>query len=259
MQIIDLDQKNLNSYFLCLEDWSDEIKEAGNHKELWYGKMKDKGLRVKLAVDDNGQAGGMIQYLPIELSTTDGKDLYFVNCIWVHGYKQGRGNFQKAGMGQALLKAAEDDVRSLGAKGIAAWGLMLPFWMKAAWYKKHGYKKADRNGISLLVWKPFANDAQPPKWIKQKAKPQKKPGVVTVTSFINGWCPAQNLTHERAKRAAGELGGKVIFETVDTLDRKIFLQWGISDGLFIDGKQANTGPPPSYQKIRRMIENKVKN
>ena len=64
MQIIDLDQKNLNSYFLCLEDWSDEIKEAGNHKEKWYGKMNDKGLRVKLAVDDNGQAGGMIQICP---------------------------------------------------------------------------------------------------------------------------------------------------------------------------------------------------
>ncbi len=78
--------------------------------------MKDKGLRVKLAVDDNGQAGGMIQYLPIEHSTADGQGLYFINCIWVHGYKQGRGNFQKAGMGEALLKAAEEDVRSLGAK-----------------------------------------------------------------------------------------------------------------------------------------------
>ena len=257
MKIIDLNQENLKSYFLCLEDWSDEIKEAGNHKEQWYGKMKDKGLMVKLAVDDNGVTGGMIQYLPIEHSTADGQGLYFINCIWVHGYKKGRGNFQKAGMGQALLKAAEEDVRRLGAKGLAAWGLILPFWMKAAWYKKHGYKKADRDGISQLVWKPFAADAQPPKWIKQKAKPQKRPGVLTVTSFINGWCPAQNLTHERAKRAALEFGDEVVFNTVDTFDRQNFLKWGIFDALFIDDKKVNTGPPPSYEKIRKMIENKV--
>ncbi len=258
MKIKDLESSDLPSYFLCLEDWSDQIKEAGNHKEIWYGKMKDQGLRVKLAVDDNGVAGGMIQYMPIEYSTAEGKDLYFVNCIWVHGYKQGRGNFQKAGMGQALLKAAEEDVRALGAKGLAAWGLILPFWMKAAWYKKHGYKKADRDGISQLVWKPFSDDATAPKWIKQKARPRKKPGVVTVTSFINGWCPAQNLTHERARRAASEFGGKVVFETVDTFDRQNFLKWGISDGLFIDGKQVNTGPPPSFEKIRKIIEARVK-
>ena len=257
MQIIDLDQKNLSSYFLCLEDWSDEIKEAGYHKEKWYGKMKDKGLRVKLAVDDNGQAGGMIQYLPIERSTADGQGLYFINCIWVHGYKQGRGNFQKAGMGETLLKAAEEDVRSLGASGIAAWGVILPFWMRSAWFKKHGYKKADRDGISLLVWKPFNDEVAAPKWIKQKAKPQKRSGVVTVTSFINGWCPAQNLIHERAKRAAAEFGDKVVFNKVDTFDRTIFLQWGISDAFFIDDKKVNTGPPPSYEKIRKLIENKV--
>lgn len=258
MKIRDMESFDLPSYCLCLEDWSDQIKEAGNHKEIWYGKMKDKGLRVKLAVDDKGVVGGMIQYLPIENSTAEGKDLYFVNCIWVHGYKQGRGNFQKAGMGQALLQAAEEDVRSLGAKGLAAWGLILPFWMKASWFKKHGYKKADRDGISLLVWKPFNRDALAPKWIKQKAKPQKKTGVVTVTSFINGWCPAQNLTHERAKRAAAEFGDKVVFEIIDTFDRNNFLKWGISDALFIDDKQVNTGPPPSYEKIRKIIASRVK-
>ena len=47
MEVIDLTEKYAEKYFLCLEDWSDEIKEAGNHKELWFNKMKEKGLRVK--------------------------------------------------------------------------------------------------------------------------------------------------------------------------------------------------------------------
>jgi hypothetical protein len=34
------------------------MKEAGNHKQEWYGQMKDKGLRAKLALDENETAGG---------------------------------------------------------------------------------------------------------------------------------------------------------------------------------------------------------
>ena len=71
------------------------MKEAGNHKEIWYNQVKDKGLGAKLAIDDRGEVGGMIQYMPIEQTHVHGKDLHFVYCIWVHGYKKGRGNFQK--------------------------------------------------------------------------------------------------------------------------------------------------------------------
>ena len=48
-------------YCLCLEDWSPEMREAGDHKRAWYERMKGKGLRVKLALDEAGTVGGMIQ------------------------------------------------------------------------------------------------------------------------------------------------------------------------------------------------------
>ena len=106
--------------------------------------MKDKGLGVKLALDDKGNIGGMIQYIPIEYSFVEGKDMYFILCIWVHGHKHGRGDFRKKGMGKALIKAAEEDVRTKGAKGIVAWGLSIPVFMRASWFKKQGYKKIDK-------------------------------------------------------------------------------------------------------------------
>ena len=77
----------------------------------------------------------------------EGKELYFKNCIWVHGHKQGRGNFQKKGMGRALLQTAEDDVKAMGVKGTMAWGISLPFWMKASWFRKQGYTKVDKQGF----------------------------------------------------------------------------------------------------------------
>jgi N-acetylglutamate synthase-like GNAT family acetyltransferase len=257
MKVIDLTDENKNLYFVCLEDWSEEIKEAGNHKELWFDRMKDKGLGVKLVLDDSGQVGGMIQYIPVELSPAEGKDLYFINCIWVHGHKKGRGNFQKKGMGKALLKAAEEDAKTKGAKGMVAWGVALPFWMKASWFRKRGYKKVDKQGMQVLLWKQFDENAAPPGWIKEKKKPETIPGKVTATAFLNGWCPAMNMVFERAKRAASEIGDTVVFQEMDTRDREIFLEWGISDALFIDGKQVRTGPPPSYEKIKKKIEKRV--
>ncbi|MEK6656672.1 MAG: hypothetical protein AABY58_04450 [Nitrospirota bacterium] len=50
MKTIDLNDNLKPLYFVCLEDWSEEIKEAENHKEVWYNKVKDKGLRVKFAL-----------------------------------------------------------------------------------------------------------------------------------------------------------------------------------------------------------------
>jgi GNAT superfamily N-acetyltransferase len=260
MKVIDLTEEHKSSYFVCLEDWSEELKQAGNRKAQWYDKMKDNGLRVKLAVDDNGVAGGMIQYFPIEYSWVEGKDLYFIGCIWVHGYKKGRGNFRGKGMGKAMLKAAEEDVKALGAKGLVAWGIPLPVWMKASWYKKQGFVAVDQKGFlgEVLLWKSFSDDAVPPRWIEQKKKPEKKPGKVTVTCINNGWCPAQNLACERTKLAAAEFGNQVEVVEVDTFDRNTFREWGVSDSIYIDKSKLGTGPPPSKEKIRNTIRKKIK-
>lgn len=258
MLIKDLSEEHQNIYFCCLEDWSEEMKEAGDHKEKWYEFMKEKSLRVKLAIKDE-KVCGMIQYLPVENSFIEGKDLYFIHCVWVHGYKKkGIGNYQKQGIGKALLQAAEEDTKTLGAKGIAAWGLALPFWMKASWFKKQGYKKVDKESMQVLLWKPFTLDANPPKWIREKKKPGKSEGKVNVTAFTNGWCPAMNITFERTKRAAEELGEKVEFNEIHTHKPEVFNEWGISDAIYIDGKQFKYGPPPSYKKVKKKIAKSIK-
>ena len=258
MQIVSLSPEYEGLYCLCLEDWSDEIKEGGDHKAKWLAKMRDRGLRVKLALDDAGRVGGMIQYVPIEESFVDGQGLYVILCIWVHGHKQGRGNFQKKGMGAALLEAAEKDARELGAKGMAAWGMAIPVFMRASWFKKHGYKKADSQGMQILLWKPFVETSAPPRWIREKKKPAPVPGQVTVTALHNGWCPGMNMAFERARRAAGEHGEKVEFKAIDTFDRGVFREWGEADAIFVDGQSIRMGPPPSNDKIKKTIARRVK-
>ncbi len=258
MRITDLTAEHQPLYFVCLEDWSAEMKEAGDHKARWYQAMKDQGLRLKLALDDSGRVGGMIEYMPIEHAFAEGSGLYFVNCIWVHGHKKGRGNFQKRGMGKALLQAAEEDVKARGAKGLAAWGISLPFWMRAAWFKKQGYQKADSDKGMILLWKPFTADALPPRWIRKKYVPELVAGKVKITAFLHGQCPAMNRVYERAHRAAVEFGDRVEFQTIGTEHKETMLSYGEKDAVYIDGKKLRMGPPPGYEKIKRKIAKRVK-
>ncbi len=219
--------------------------------------MRDRGLRVKLALGADDRPIGMIQYLPIEHSLAVGTDLYMILCIWVHGHKEGAGNRQGGGVGRALLAAAERDTRELGAKGIVAWGVLLPFWMKAGWFKKHGYRQADRIGTRALMWKPFTETAVPPRWIEQGPKPDRIEGKVAVTAFVNGWCPASNIVYERARKAADALGDDVVFESFDTLEQSAMISCGQSDCVYLDGQTLQKGPPPSYDRIFKKMAKRV--
>lgn len=258
MKIIDISPENEHLFFCCLEEWSDEMKEAGDHKQKWYEYMKDKGLRVKFALDDNNVIGGMIQYVPIEHSMFEGRDLYVVLCIWIHGHKKGRGDYRNKGMGTALLKATEDDCRQMGTNGLVTWGLLIPVFMRASWFKRQGYYVIDKNGFMRLLWKPFTENAIPPRFMKPKKLPEKGTEKVNVTLLRNGWCPAQSVACERALRAANEFSGKVSIQEYDTKNRETVSEWGIHEGLYIDGKEVRTGPPTSYVKIRNKIAGRVK-
>ncbi|MFH0756846.1 MAG: GNAT family N-acetyltransferase [Bacteroidota bacterium] len=200
----------------------------------------------------------MIQYAPIEHSWVEGEDLYFVYCIWVHGHKKGRGDLRKKGVGKALLRAAEEDVKRLQSNGLVVWGLLLPFFMRAGWFRKQGYRKVDRNGISVLLWKTFSEEARPPRWIRAKKKPERIPGKVVVTALANGWCSGTNGMIERAKKICNELGDKVVFREIDMSSREAVREWGLSDGLFVDNRNIYKGPPLPYEKIRKTIEKEVR-
>jgi GNAT superfamily N-acetyltransferase len=257
MDVIDLTPEHHDLFACCLEDWSEDAKEGAPRRAAWVERRLGQGLRAKLAVND-GVIGGMIQYLPVERSWVGGEGLYMVPCTWVHGHEQGRGDQRRKGMGSALLEAAEADARALGATGLAAWGLVIPVWMRASWYRKHGFRRVDRQGLAGLVWKPFTADARPPHWLPAfRRLPEPVPGKVQVTAFTSGWCMAMNMGIERAKRAAAQFPDLVDWREIDTSDRDAAAAWGAADALYVDGKAVTLGPPPSYEKVHRRIARRV--
>lgn len=259
MKIVDINDNYYPTYACCFEEWSEEMVTAGEHKRIWYDYMKDRGLGVKLAIDDDSKVCGMIQYLPAEYSFIEGDGLYLIACIWVYGYDdKGIGNRQNKGIGTALLQAAENELIKNGVKGIAAWGLSQPFWMPASFYKKQGYQTADRSGIQELVWKAFAKEAKPPRWLKMQKIPQKEEGKVLITAFVSGWCTAINVGFENFRKAAEELGDKVEFRPIITLNTDTISEWGVTDAIFIDDQEVVLGPPPSYEETLKMLLDRLK-
>ena len=39
---------------------------------------------------------------------------------------------------------------------------------------------------------------------------------------------------------------------------EILLEWSFSNALFLDGKEIRIGPAPSYEKVKRLIEKRVR-
>lgn len=257
--IIDLAPRHERLFASCLEDRLPEAAEAGDLRACWVAKMRPRGLRAKLAVDERDVPVGMIQYVPASETLLDADPrAWFVYCVWVTRYRDDRGDHQRRGIGTGLLAAAEEDVRARGGSGLAAWGLVLPFWMKASWFRRHGYERVDRVGIAGLMWKPLEPGAAPPRWVRRRRTPEAVPGQVTVTSFLHGHCRAANVAHERARRACAELGAPLVYRVIDTTDLEVARSWGLLDALFVDGEEIRVGPPPSYDHLRKLLARRVR-
>ena len=255
MEIVDLGPEHEEVFYCCLKPEDRVFAEGVPMKRDWLYRHGGEGVRVKLAIDDDGAVAGMVQYVPRPLAPfVVGDDgIWVIHCIWVHLYESAIGDRGGKGMGTALLQAAEEDMRSLGARGVAAWGLTFPEWMNVPWFERHGYARVDEQGVLGLAFKAFDPDVDDPRWLEERRRPGPIPGKVRVSSFVIGWCTSGNLNHTWAQRASDELGEDVVFETYDTSDPSVVAEWGISSGILVDGAQLVIDGSETYEKVRDLI------
>jgi hypothetical protein len=123
MKIIDLADEHKGIFASCLEDWSDDVREAGDRRACWIDRFLAKGLRAKLAVDERGVIGGMVQYLPIGTPRRRAG-----SPIRASGSTAQAGTQQLPGARHgwpALSRGRRGGRPGRGAKGMASWGLWL--------------------------------------------------------------------------------------------------------------------------------------
>ena len=243
--VVDLTKETEATFFRCLHDEEPQDPRVTALRRKWHEQHKDKGLREKVLLLDTGDVGGLCQYIPIEHSPFLGSDLMAILCIWVHGYDHLVGNQQKRGFGRLLLEAIEADAREAGMKGVAAWGKDFPYWNPVSFYEHMGYVRADTEGMTVLVWKPFLADAEPPKLMRLKHPPTAGDRKVDVTVFISGWCGAGCECSVSARDAVQGIEDIVDYKEVHTSDRETQLEYGLGlEGIYLDGKPFRPDGPP---------------
>jgi hypothetical protein len=82
---------------------------------------------------------------------------------------------------------------------------------------------------------------------------------------VGSWFPAvgrdretvRALFEHRFRRVSAEHGDKVVFNEVSTLAKGAMLAHCQKDAVFIDGKELSPGPPPTEEKVRRILAKRV--
>jgi GNAT superfamily N-acetyltransferase len=252
-RIEDLSSETEGTFFRCLHDERPENSEVTLIRRNWYRRHRDLGLRTRVLVTDADEVAGLCQYLPIEHSHYLGRDLMAILCIWVHGYEYHLGNRQGKGYGRMMLESIEKDAGRSGFKGVAVWGKDYPDWNPVSFYEHMGYARADSMDNDVLVWKSFRGEGEPPRFLRQRKRGPVLPDRITIVSLFTGWCGGCSFNLE-AREAAKELQDLVDYIEVDTSVRKNMLEWGISDGILLDGEPyRNDGPPFTREDLKRDI------
>jgi len=249
MKIVEIDKATEGTFFRCLHDEETDNPQVSGLRRDWYAKTKPEGLRAKVLIDDNGDIVGLCQYLPIEHSPFEGKDLLAILCIWVHGYEHLVGNQQGKGYGRLFLEHIEEDASKSGKKGIVVWGKDFPYWNPISFYEHMGYSRVDKQGFDVLVWKIWDRPVEVPK-IRRLTPPKPGPGEkVVVTALKACWCSDWINEFLMAQEALKGIEDIADYSVIDISSTPM-----LGSVLYLDDKPYKPdGPPSTVDELRQDI------
>jgi hypothetical protein len=132
-----------------------------------------------------------------------------------------------------MLDQIEQDALSRGFKGVVAWAMDWD-WNPVSFYEHMGYTRVDQEDKVVVVWKPFCEDAEPPRLLRLDRLPDTESARVSVVVADNPWC----LNY--GKRTTARAAIKGIEQLVDytevgpPCDGRI-IHLGHVGGVFLDG------------------------
>jgi GNAT superfamily N-acetyltransferase len=262
IEIKDMDESSEYYASTCTHvNESEETDRNAKRRLDWLKNMHGKGLRVKVVYVD-GEISGFLNMMPIEHSPMGplGNDLMMVQCLYVPK------EFKGKGAGRALMEAAEEEARRQGKKGLVTYGYRWDFWfMPASFLEKHGFEPVDSRKIDfegesedvqemVLLWKPFDDTAQEPRFPESKYEFKPVPGKVVVDLFWDISCQTTNIEGERVVEVAEEFGDKVVLNEYPTHDHDVFMKYQKHRGIFINGKEIGWGHEAPKEGVREAIQ-----
>ncbi len=254
MQVIDLTDEHMYFVTRCTHDdeTNEDSEKVAPVRETWLRENLDKGLRVKVAVD-NGKPVGFAHCLPIELGAwgMSGTDIMTVPCLtlkysYVYGRKKG------SGYGRALIEAVEAEAVKT-KKGVAIPAYDNAFWfMPASFFEKLGYHRVAQNRDAVIMLKEFET-VEPPVMHRMNYRPALIPDKVVVDAFWNPVCMTSLGEILHVRDVCSEYGDEVVLNEYNCGDKDILEQFQISRALFINGENKDWGYAAPRDGLRKEI------
>lgn len=168
INILDITEDNVDEIGIyCIKD----KKSPGYHAKVDWFKMKmNHGLKIKIAVDENGKQVGFIEYIPSELAWRPirANNYYFIQCIALF-VKEAK----EKGIGSYLIQECEKDAKINKKAGICAMSSDGPWMANKSLFEKNKFRVAEKLDRFELMVKTFDHISIKPQffdWTKQQTK-----------------------------------------------------------------------------------------
>jgi GNAT superfamily N-acetyltransferase len=223
-------------------------------REEWLKSMMRNGLRVLVALEKSDAVlssfsvrnkkireliirgkipKGLIEYTPIEFAPepVTGENSLFINCVWVLP------KFWNAGVGRRLLERFIEDAKAYGGASVLTyecdkWFGYFPY-MPMSFFTKFGFREVDRDGSRVLLHLDFSGEEQL-RLIYPKARKVGKSDKMIVDVLFNSQCPWSWWMADKVKRGMKKYDAVV--NAINTDDRRVIEEYGLSRGVCINGK-----------------------
>jgi len=215
--------------------WREAMKSAMDARKQWLKAMMLKGLQMSIALRETERGNfpkGLIEYMPIEFAPepVKGEKSLFIDCVWVVP------PYWHKGIGKAFLERFIEKARRYGGASVLAyegdkWFGFFPY-MPVSFFKRFGFREVDRDGSRVLLHLNLGADEQPT-LICPKAKTIEKGDKMVVDVLFNSQCPWSGWMVDKIKRNMKKYNAVV--NAINTNDRKIIEEYGLSRGVYING------------------------
>lgn len=255
------------------------MQDAMTARIQWLRRMMKKGLQILVALEKPRQekvhykwAGdmnhadlavrgkvpkGLLEFVPIELAPepVKGKNLLFIDCIWVLP------PFWHTGVAKGLMESFLCQAKEYGGASVLTYegdkwfGSSLDY-MPASFFKKFGFKEADRDGSRVLLFLDLGAGKKP-RLIHPKARNFGGKNEVVIDALCNSQCPWSGWMVDQIKRNAKRYP-RTSVNVVNSDDRKVVEEFGLSRGVYVNKKPAVKRMAP-WKEIEKAIEEFRKN
>lgn len=233
----------------CESDREVAFKQLGlakDAKRFWNYNTLFRGVRILVAYEGTTPVGHL-EYIPIEYAPkpVTGANLTFIDCMFVEPKQRWHG------VGAELLQACEEKNRE-HAHGLAVIAYPDSLFMPAGFFIEHGFVCVAEQDNAWLMFKAW-REVDMPQFLPRHYAAHERADKATIDVFWNSQCPFWVKAHNCLLRAVKDLGDQVAVHDINTDDRAVMQQYGIANGVFING-QCVFLYPPGETEIRRALQ-----